>query len=271
MAPRPTQAIEADYVIVVGGPTELDDGSAVRAAPMPPLTPTGGAVVVAADSGLEHARAWGLRPHHLVGDLDSACPEAVAAAEAEGTEIHRHPTDKDATDFELAIDLVSALASVALHAGPETGDRRGGGAVRSVLRVLVLGPGGGRFDHLLADVLLLASAKLAACEVTAAFGPAVVLVARPGRPCQLPVAAGAQVSLLGLHGAVRGVTTTGLRWPLTDADLAAGTSRGVSNEAVGPVSVTIADGVLTVVMPGTDGPAVAPRTTPYDPTPRSPR
>ena len=62
--------------------------------------------------------------------------------------------------------------------------------------------------------------------------------------------------------------TDGLRWALVDATLAAGTTRGVSNElAAATATVSVGDGVVAVLQPGTRA-EVVPRSTPYDPTPR---
>lgn len=219
---------------------------------------TAAALVVAADSGVDHALAAGLPVHHVVGDLDSASADGVATAEARGATVHRHGADKDATDSDLALDL--ALALVAGGSGDP---------VEPVPpHLLVVGGGADRLDHLLADVAQLVSLRTAAVEVTAVFGPAVCTVVRPGRPRDLVARPGDQVSLLTPAGAARGVTTSGLRWALLDAELGAGSTRGVSNEAVGSTfAVAVAEGVVLVVQPGTRAPEVAPRTTPYDPSP----
>jgi thiamine pyrophosphokinase len=58
------------------------------------------------------------------------------------------------------------------------------------------------------------------------------------------------VTLLAVGGAVTGVRTTGLRYPLHGETLTPGSSRGVSNELVEPVAtVTVATGVLLVAVP----------------------
>ena len=54
------------------------------------------------------ARVLGLTVDLLVGDLDSVSATGLAAAEAAGTAVERHPPAKDATDTELAI--AAALA-----------------------------------------------------------------------------------------------------------------------------------------------------------------
>jgi thiamine pyrophosphokinase len=211
-----------------------------------------GSVVVAADSGLDRLTGV-LRADHVVGDLDSVSEGALRHAQVQGAEIHRHLADKDATDIELALDLVVEQVV------PATGLRS----------LLVVGGGAGRLDHLLADVLLLASPVLAALEVTAQLGEATVTIVRPGGERTLGGAPHEQVSLLPVHGPASGVATTGLRWPLVDAHLAAGTTRAMSNEFVGDVaSVRIDDGVLVVIQAGTIAPPIDPRSTPYDPTPR---
>jgi thiamine pyrophosphokinase len=213
-----------------------------------------GSVVVAADSGLD--RLTGIvRVDHVVGDLDSVSDAALRHARVGGAEVHRHPADKDATDIELAIDLV--LREIV----PATGLRS----------LLVVGPGGGRSDHLFADVLLLTAPTLAPLEVTARLGPATLTVVRPGTTRTITGAPHEQVSVLPVHGPADGVTTTALRWPLVDAHLAAGTTRAVSNELLSSTAtVQVAGGVLAVIQPGTAAAAVDPRATPYDPTPRPP-
>jgi thiamine pyrophosphokinase len=88
------------------------DAVVVASGEGPELTLPPAETVVAADGGLLRARALGLGVDVVVGDLDSATPEALAAAEAEGARIVRHPQAKDATDLELALDEVVALLRV---------------------------------------------------------------------------------------------------------------------------------------------------------------
>jgi thiamine pyrophosphokinase len=182
--------------------------------------------VVAADSGADHARRLGLTVDVIVGDLDSIDP-ATLMAFPDAT-IHDHPVDKDATDLELALQLVAADSDVS--------------------RVVVIGGSGGRLDHFLANAATLSSPSLAHVDV--------VWIAHPGRVtvvhdiARLHGSVGEQVSLVPIGGDVQGVRTTGLRWPLDDETLAFGSSRGVSNELVKAVAtVAITDGVLLAVQP----------------------
>lgn len=195
-----------------------------------PLPSTG--TVIAADSGLSSAATLGLKVDLVVGDLDSVDRDDLARAEALGTRIDRHPEDKDRTDLAIALDTVR-------DEGPA--------------QVTVVGGHGGRLDHLLANVALLASEAYADLRIRALLGPALLHVVRDevhlqGQPDEL-------VSLLAVHGEAYGVTTHGLRFPLEDAALYPGSSRGVSNRfSRTHAQVTVTDGVLVVVQPGPDDP-----------------
>jgi thiamine pyrophosphokinase len=183
--------------------------------------------VIAADSGVDHARALGLRVDVAVGDFDSVSVAGLEWAEQLGARIERHAQEKDATDLELALDAALALA-------PD--------------RILVVGAGGGRLDHYLANLLLLGAERLGAVSVDAYVGSAHVCVVRGERTIAgMP---GGLVTLLPVNGPACGVTTDGLVYPLDDATLEPGSSRGVSNVLVGSEArVSIGSGVLLVIQP----------------------
>ena len=213
---------EQVVVVVAGGESPLPE--AVLGVPL-------GARVIAADRGLEHARALGLEVAVAVGDFDSASPEAVAEAEKAGVRIERHPAEKDATDLELALDTAIGLR-------PE--------------RVLLIAGDGGRLDHLLALLLLLASERYAGVQLDAYVGATRVHVVRGERT--LDGEPGELVSLLALHGPAEGVRTEGLAYPLAGETLDPGSSRGVSNVfAERTARIRVEHGVLLAVRPCPDG------------------
>lgn len=191
-----------------------------------------GAPVVAADGGVDAALDLGLHVDVVVGDLDSVTAEGLAAAEAAGARVERHPPDKDATDLALALHTAAGLAG-------DGGD------------IVVLGVEGGRFDHLLAGVLALADPALAAHRVRAHLGGASVHVVHGPGEIGLELGHGATVTLVPVGGDAEGVRTTGLRYPLRGERLGAGTTRGVSNVVDGDVAVVGLDaGTLLAVVPG---------------------
>jgi thiamine pyrophosphokinase len=194
--------------------------------PLPrPLAPADR--VIAADGGYASAAILGLEVDLLVGDLDSIDDADLAAARAAGVRIERHPTAKDRTDLALALDAVVAD-------GPAT--------------VTVVGGHGGRLDHLLANVALLAAAAYAPLTITGLLGDAVVTVIRD--QADLTATPGDLVTLLAMHGAADGVTTEGLAFPLSAARLEPGSSLGVSNRCTGStISVAVRSGTVVAVQP----------------------
>lgn len=199
-------------------------GGRVHGALLPGLE---AALVIAADGGVAEAHRLGLHVDVLVGDLDSATPADVAAVEAAGGMVERHPQDKDATDLELAVEH-------AMRAGAR--------------RVVVAGGASGRFDMVLANALVLASPRWRDVELDAVFGGARLTVVRTRRDLAGPP--GTTVSLLAIGGPARGVRTEGLRWPLIGETLEPGSTRGISNEFVDEAaSVSIESGVLVAVQP----------------------
>jgi thiamine pyrophosphokinase len=184
-------------------------------------------LVIAADSGLDHALALGFVADVVVGDLDSVTDEGLAHARAAGAEVEPHPAEKDETDLELALRRAVALG---------------------VRRVTVIGGGGGRHDHLLANALVLGHDDYAALAIEARVGTARLTVIRTR--AELRGAPGSFLSLLPLGRPARGIRTEGLRYPLRDEELAPGTTRGVSNEFVETSAVvSLRDGVLLAVQP----------------------
>jgi thiamine pyrophosphokinase len=196
-------------VVLAGGP-DLPEGFAVP----------DGARVIAADGGAE----LGVHVDLAVGDFDSISAHTLEAIE----EVEPYPPEKDATDLELALEA-------ALRSSPE--------------RVLVVGSAGGRLDHLLGSLLLLASDRWAGVVVDALLGHAQAHVVRGERVLHGSV--GETISLFALHGPAEGVTTWGLAYPLAGESLEPGSSRGTSNlfhdaEA----RIVVERGVLLVVRPG---------------------
>ena len=184
-------------------------------------------LVIAADSGLDLARQLGIDVDLVVGDLDSVSATALDDARARGTEIREFPTDKDATDLELALEAVVASG---------------------VTSIMVLGGAGGRFDHLLGNVGVLAAVSCRhGIGVEAWLGEAYVAVVRTRWSSS--VTAGATLSVLPWGGDIA-VSIAGVRWPLRQHRVELGSTLGLSNEALGgDVVISVDEGVALVVLP----------------------
>jgi thiamine pyrophosphokinase len=184
-------------------------------------------LVIAADGGARHATTLSLRIDRWVGDGDSISAGELDRLAAEGVRIDRAPVDKDETDAELAL-------GAALDEDPA--------------RITILGAlGGARLDHELGNVWLLAHPGLAGRDVAVLSATTRIRLAGPG-PVDLAGRVGDLVSLLPFGGDAGGVTTRGLRYPLTDEPLLSGPSRGLSNVRDAPnAALDIGSGRLLIV------------------------
>lgn len=180
--------------------------------------------LIGVDGGSRHLHALDRLPHLAVGDMDSIPADLLARYRDAGVEMHLHPPRKDATDLELALDL-------ALD--------------RGATRISILGGTGGRLDHTLGNLFLLARCLptgIAACIMDES--QCVHLV---DKALTLSGAAGDTLSLLPATPEVSGVTIEGLEYPLQDATLTFGTSWGMSNVFTGAsATVTLRSGRLFV-------------------------
>lgn len=188
-----------------------------------------GSMVIAADSGLDHAHRLGIPVDHVIGDMDSVDHDLLASLPS-SVVIDRFPTTKDHTDLELAVDA-------ALGSRPT--------------EIVIVGGHGGRNDHLIANALLLASPRLGHTLIRWLAGSDLIHIVHDS--VSVEGREGSTVSLIPASDTT-GVTTSGLRWELIDTTLEAGTSRGVSNELLGTsATISLATGTLFVVQPGVVG------------------
>ena len=205
--------------------TVVFGGVAVRPTPRLRARLAEPGLVVAADAGAETALAFGLTPDVVVGDLDSLDPRVAAELAGREVPIVRHPRDKDATDGELAVEY-------ALAHGP----------AEPLLLVGFLG--GPRLDQLVANLELLVSLP---SETMLLDERNEARLVRAGASRSWTPEPDEVISLVPFGTDAVGVTTAGLRWPLLDARLPLGSTRGVSNEPVATsVTVSLAQGRLLV-------------------------
>ena len=187
-------------------------------------------LVIAADGGALKAELAGLTPDLVVGDADSLAPLTVDRLRGQGIEVRVHSQAKAESDTELC--LREAL-------------RRG------ATKVVILGALGGlRFEHSVANLLLLTLPELAGREVVLADATTSVRVMGTRTPDRLELHGLPRdlVSLLPLSEVVHGVRTTGLAYPLAGEPLRQGPGRGLSNfMQAGEATISIDGGRLAVI------------------------
>jgi thiamine pyrophosphokinase len=213
-----------ERIVIISGSAPLDR-HVVEAIPEE-------AIILAADGALDMALAAGLEPGGLIGDLDSVSPEGLAWAQRHAT-IARHPTDKDHTDTELALEFAADMDPAQL----------------------TLIGGGDRLDHTLAAIGALGAPRLTSVPVIDGWwaGQHIDVVHGPSRE-ELLLVPSSRLSLLALHGPCVNVSLGAVKWVLDGADLAPVVGHGVSNvvddgepgdDAVA-VPVSLSTGVLTI-------------------------
>lgn len=176
--------------------------------------------VICADGGLLIARELGLSPTHLIGDYDSMdMPDA--------TDIIKLPMEKDMTDTEAAVDMAVAL-------GYEY--------------ITVLGGLGGRFDHTMGNLGVLAKYCCKLDHFGFVDGQNYVRMVGPGR-YELPKTAYSYLGVISYGDFAEGVTLRGVKYPLEDYFLTHDTSLGVSNEITADVAeISFTSGKLLVIL-----------------------
>ncbi len=186
------------------------------------------ALIIAVDGGIRHCEQLGIRPHVLLGDLDSAPEKLISRAVADGVSLQRHPRKKDKTDLELALNL-------ACSRGAET--------------VALFGALGGRWDMSLANLLLPAATAYNTMRITLYDDQTRIDLLRDNEQLELAAEAGSRISLLPVNAAVEGVTLTGFQYPLTNYTLSFASTLGISNILVEDKgSISVGKGLLLIVL-----------------------
>ena len=180
--------------------------------------------ILCADGGTRHALALGLTPNVIVGDMDSVTEEERRKMKELDVEIIQHPTDKNETDLELAINH-------ALTLNPDP--------------ILILAALGGRMDHTLANIALLSNLQLATFNIRLTDGVEELFFCRD--QAKVEGRSGDIVSLIPWLGEVTGVFTENMRWHLHHETLYPEKTRGISNEMTADVAtVSIKSGLLLI-------------------------
>ena len=176
--------------------------------------------IVAADGGANAARALGLVPDVIIGDLDSLKP---ATRRAFHTSLILRVSRQDNTDLEKALDFLAA---------------------HRVRTVTILGATGNRVDFTLGNFSVFW--KYSSLLDLRFAGDSWYAVA-VGEKRTVRAPRGTTVSLLPF-GPCRGVTLRGLRYPLTDATMRVGDT-GLSNVvARSPFTVRVRRGAMLLLV-----------------------
>ncbi len=196
------------------------------------------AYLAAADGGLNHLYRLDKAPDLLVGDMDSVAPEALAWAKARHVKQEQFPRDKDATDGELVIRRILD---------------------KGYTRILVAGAlGTDRFDHMLGNIHFLLNLQAEfnldllitdGVQFIVPFSGKVHKTLRISEWLPDVAIEAIRVSVIPVTD-VEGLTYEGLKYPLEDAELPAGSTRAISNELAtrGEFAICMTSGKMLLVI-----------------------
>lgn len=182
-------------------------------------------LIIAADAGAQTALQFGLTPSIVVGDFDSLALSRDTLRDL-GCQTIQVPTEKDVTDSELSV---------------ETAIQQGAS------RITLLGAlGGQRFEHSIANVLLLADYD--AIPIYIIDGPSVSWLLRGPGSTKIEGQMGDLLSLFPLAGDAYGIHTSNLYYPLHGETLRFGKPRGISNVlTASQAEVSLEHGLLLII------------------------
>ncbi len=177
-----------------------------------------GDIIICANGGYRVASLLGVTPDLVIGDLDSV-PESKIE---DGVEVIRYPQEKDFSDFELALRR-------AVDSGTE--------------HVFVYGALGGRPDHQIINILILANSPVPVTSVEEHallfnVSDSLSITGRKGCTC----------SLLTLEHGCRVLEMKGFRYALENEELFP-SSRGLSNVIESDEAhIAVSQGTLIVIV-----------------------
>jgi thiamine pyrophosphokinase len=183
-------------------------------------------LIIAADSGAATALQYGYVPAIVVGDFDSLDTDLLRQLCEKGSQVHQVAVEKNETDTELAVQAAIEQGATSI----------------TLLGAL----GGERFDHTMANILLLADIESVPAKIV--DGPSTCWLLRGPGSSFINGQKGDLLSLLPLTGDATGVRTKGLYYPLHGETLRFGKPRGMSNVLTQEhAEVSLVGGMLLVV------------------------
>lgn len=207
--------MSTDHIVSSSGVVCLIGGARIEDTDIASLLPLV-TDLVAADGGADHLLAAGLTPAAVIGDMDSI----TQMAKKEFANLLHHVAEQETTDFEKALTRINAAC------------------------VLALGFTGGRMDHALAVLNVLARHRTRPVVLLDGNDASFVV---PEAPVTLALPDSARISLMPLSDTV--VTATGLRWPLAGARMHPAGMTSASNAVAGGQVAIAAEGPLLVTLP----------------------
>ena len=181
-------------------------------------------LIICADGGANHLKTMGILPHVIIGDFDSINLQDKSFYKNNNIKLIKHPVDKDATDTELATDYA---------------------VEQNAHDITFIGATGNRLDHTLANIFLLKQIayKKIQCRIIDDNNEIFLVTDKITLK-----KTNSFISIIPITAKAEGVTTFGLKYPLTNAEIKFGSSLGISNQFLDEeATISLKKGILLVI------------------------
>ncbi|MDZ5711677.1 thiamine diphosphokinase [Jeotgalibacillus haloalkalitolerans] len=183
---------------------------------------------VGVDRGAHYLLQKNIQFNHAFGDFDSVSPEEFMMIREKVEHIHDEPPEKDMTDMEIALNW----------------------ALKQDQPVRVIGVTGGRLDHFFGNIQLLLSQQALEHPYTIVIEDEKNLIS-----CHFPGRFRAEknelypyLSFIPFTTNVKGLTLSGVKYPLSRRHITYGMTLTLSNEIVDDfASISFEDGILMMI------------------------
>lgn len=210
-----------EYLIAAGG--TIDEEFAVEL-----IKQRGYEVIIAADSGMDFFYKANIMPDVIVGDFDSVGNEALTYFQnQEQMDIHMLKAEKDDTDTEYAIRFAIS---------------------KGATKITILGGIGSRMDHVLGNISLLGIGLQNKVSIEILDSHNKIRMIDSKLSIDKDKQYGKFLSVIPISEKVKGLTISGVKYPLDNYEMSRFNTLGISNEIVDDVAtISLKKGIVLVV------------------------
>ncbi|GAA0160929.1 kinase [Lithospermum erythrorhizon] len=169
------------------------------------------------------------KPDAIKGDLDSIRADVQEFYSNLGTKIEDASRDQDTTDLHKCVDYILNMPNLE----------------QSNLRILAVGALGGRFDHEMGNINVIC--RFSDVQLILLSDHCLIQLLPHDYVHRIQIQSsveGPDCGLIPIAGPSRRITTTGLKWNLTDAEMSFGKLVSTSNSVQGDVVTVTSDSDL---------------------------
>lgn len=182
--------------------------------------------IICADGGANHTYNMDIKPHYIIGDLDSVNDNIINYYKDSKVKFEKFPSKKNETDTELCIYLANNLGAKEID---------------------FFGALGGRIDHMIANINLLYYVRNMNIYTKIISDKEDIYIAID-EEAFIDGDKGDTISLIPIKGDALGVTLNGLEYPLNDYNMKYSLPLGISNVMLeSKCSIKVNNGSLLII------------------------